>query len=1371
MVPVRNEWRAGAKVCIALALTLVATLFTVAPATAAPNVPTGLTPDGTTIGTNPQLRWTAVGGAESYRVQIDDSSNFGSLLVNETTVNTTYTPRIALPSSELYWRVASIDDSGESNFAEASFTKELQAPTQNAPADGAVFAFPTQTVTFSWSSLPVKSYVLEIDDAEDFINPTRVVTRATQYTMVQTQSNDQDFYWRVLGSSEKNGSGVLTPWSSTRSYSISWTNAPTPLTPPNSTAVSVTDAVLSWTPVHGADHYELQINTAVDFSGAMVVSTNVESTRYGKPATLNNGSYHWRVRAVDNDGHVGTWSDIWSFTRGWPSVPTLLHPLDDELEANPLRFEWTPVDHASHYELQVGYDEAFSPNTFDVCMTNQTTFQPYAGGTGTPGVCQVSMVQEGSPYYWRVRAIDAPTGVLGLWSSINSFIYYEGLYDPITPIGGVTTSLPVLDWEPIQWAEKYRVTILDKNGGTVVNATTYSSSYTPTAGLNAANSPFSWYVTTINHADLFGLTPTVFYHETFDYVLPSSSGASPEPITPAAGAASTEMPSMTWTPVSGADRYDIVYRLPGASTQQTLIQNVKAAGYTHTSLLPPGNYEFSVIAKNATGQQLSQGAYRAFTMLTLSPAVLTSPANCAPTSVCDTLAYTPTMDWQDVPDAAFYKVYVARDANFTNIYRTYDVFQSEFTPREEYADNDAGQAYYWHVRPCQSNSLCAPDPSGTAAPSRAFQKRSNRVLLESPANGAVVQNQPTFAWEDYLASNQPPLDPGRLESHIGARQYRIQVATDPGFVNKVDDTFVDLTTYTPISTTYPEGPLYWRVRGIDGSGNELTWSDVRMVTKTSPSLVTQLPANGATVQGFPTFSWASQHFASWYTIEVYRNGDLSFSTPNRVLVQGTDYSRWTAADLFAPGVYAWRIRRDDSIGRDGPWTSGGTFTVGNRVVTLIGLPDGAIVPDNNMLFSWQAVSGAASYRFQLSTKSSFQNPSNTETVMTSWAPTARLNDGTYYWRIQALDGSGNVIGLSEVRSFARDGTRPEVTSNTPTDEIALDQPFRVTFSEPVENVTANSFTITADGSTKFTVASVTVIDASTYELEPDQPLLPGQSYTIALTDAITDLNGLKLVPFDWTVTTQRTIENTSFGMTQTWARIKQSGASGGKVDAAFTAGASTRFRFTGTEVAVIGSRGPKGGFATVFIDGVEQPGRINFYSASVRTQQQVFTIGGLENRRHVVEVRVAGSKAQQSGGTWVWIDAFKSNGVTFQETHRQVRDRFATVQNSGARGGSYAFMSHTGGGKQPSYKMRFVGTGVVWRGVKGPEFGKATVYIDGRKKGVIDLYAPDLETNQVLFDSGNLDRGAHRIEIRIMGKKSRPAKGTAVTVDYLEVKG
>src|SRR5262249_28084011 len=152
-------------------------------------------------------------------------------------------------------------------------------------------------------------------------------------------------------------------------------------------------------------------------------------------------------------------------------------------------------------------------------------------------------------------------------------------------------------------------------------------------------------------------------------------------------------------------------------------------------------------------------------------------------------------------------------------------------------DSQAGSAYYWTVVPCTSLNVCAPVDHA----SHAFNKQSTQVVLTSPvttdANNPVVQsNDITFTWQDLLATEASAsttdtalTPPARSE----AWQYRIQVSQTPDFTQVIDDWTVDQTTYTSYTTTYPEGTLYWRVRAIDASGNNLSWSATGSFRKAS----------------------------------------------------------------------------------------------------------------------------------------------------------------------------------------------------------------------------------------------------------------------------------------------------------------------------------------------------------------------------------------------------------------------------------------------------------------------------------------------------------------------------------------------------------
>ena len=66
-------------------------------AVAAPAAPTGLSPDGSSVSSNPVLSWTAVPKATSYRVELSRSGTFDTIDYSVSTVNRQATPTIALP--------------------------------------------------------------------------------------------------------------------------------------------------------------------------------------------------------------------------------------------------------------------------------------------------------------------------------------------------------------------------------------------------------------------------------------------------------------------------------------------------------------------------------------------------------------------------------------------------------------------------------------------------------------------------------------------------------------------------------------------------------------------------------------------------------------------------------------------------------------------------------------------------------------------------------------------------------------------------------------------------------------------------------------------------------------------------------------------------------------------------------------------------------------------------------------------------------------------------------------------------------------------------------------------------------------------------
>ena len=116
----------------------------------------------------------------------------------------------------------------------------------------------------------------------------------------------------------------------------------------------------------------------------------------------DNDQYYWRVRPVDNFGNKRDWNAVttWTFRRHWPDQPELEYPENNSTVGDPFFYQWTPVDHASDYTIQLSRSSDF--NTFeDQCSTVHTTYVPTKNTDCWPGAA-------GGTYYWRVIATDAP---------------------------------------------------------------------------------------------------------------------------------------------------------------------------------------------------------------------------------------------------------------------------------------------------------------------------------------------------------------------------------------------------------------------------------------------------------------------------------------------------------------------------------------------------------------------------------------------------------------------------------------------------------------------------------------------------------------------------------------------------------------------------------------------------------------------------------------------------------------------------------------------------------------------------------------------------------------------------------------------------
>ncbi|MEJ5197811.1 MAG: hypothetical protein WHX53_02700, partial [Anaerolineae bacterium] len=199
---------------------------------------------------------------------------------------------------------------------------------------------------------------------------------------------------------------------------------------------------------------------------------------------------------------------------------------------------------------------------------------------------------------------------------------------------------------------------------------------------------------------------------------------------------------------------------------------------------------------------------------------------------------------------------------------------------------------------------------------------------------------------------------------------------------------------------------------------------VAAATFPAPTLLA--PANGATTTAashpplaIPECTWQPVPGATAYRIQFSQ--DIAFTTKVEVVTANPAHTP-TDASKFGDGTWYWRVRVESPSASEWSeiWSFAKQWAAADNAPQLLAPADAAAVDFYDApVFSWGAVTGAASYRFQIATSpDGFAAATyNVTTLATTHQPPAKLANGLYYWRVIPLDGAGREGAASAVRSF------------------------------------------------------------------------------------------------------------------------------------------------------------------------------------------------------------------------------------------------------------------------------------------------------------------------------------------------------------------
>ncbi len=474
-------------------------------------------------------------------------------------------------------------------------------------------------------------------------------------------------------------------------YDTQKPSAPTLSTPANGATINNIRPTLDWNAASDGDSgikgYTLQWSPNDDFVGTgTVTKANLTSTSYTIKASegLTEGTYYWRVYAVDNAGNISLSSTIRSFEVS--PVPDLISPSNNTTtnDATPL-FKWSSVPYASTYTIQISEESTFGTITLEKTVTT------------TQYELQLSESLSNGTYYWRIKT-DLSTG----YSDYYTLEVNKNIPNLISPPDNVeiTDSRPTFEFTKIEDASSYTLKISP------------SSSFSPSDTLTIS-SGFNTGGTTVTYEMTSDLEDGTYYWKVaadggpyssyYKFTIGAVAPETPVLLSPTDGSAIQDTtPTFSWQTVSDASVYTLQYKKTTQTwedaAERTLIGNTNTS-FTVGSALEEAVYEWRVKCRNPKDIESAWSDVWSV-IIDKTPPQIASPGTTgwSPPNGGVVEDNTPKFEWPAATDGGSgvekYTMQYATENTFSDATTKENLYVSYYTPTVS-LDNDT---YFWRVK-------------------------------------------------------------------------------------------------------------------------------------------------------------------------------------------------------------------------------------------------------------------------------------------------------------------------------------------------------------------------------------------------------------------------------------------------------------------------------------------------------------------------------------------------------------------------------------------------------------------------------------------------------------------------------------------------
>jgi len=915
-------------------------------------------------------------------------------------------------------------------------------------------------------------YEVQLDDDPTFGSPYAAPVSTVNNTYVPTMTlKSGTNHWRVRALAGSEASAWVAG-----SFGNPPVSVPLPASPPNGAVLVQPDnpPLLTWSATPGAISYTVEVDGDDDFIGAFTYTTKITSLVVADP--LGDGDWFWRVTASKGAGLNSNPSPTSSFVIAPLASPVITYPADNpDFELQDVVLDWQPVPGAKSYDIQVATNRDFTQG--GSLVESRTDIM---GTRYSPTV-----TYDNNQYFWRVRAVDLAGQATPWTESLSNFNRtWPDVPTPIFPADPSLETIPApayFTWTSVKHASEYEIQIGTQSNftvGTYDSCRLSGTTYTPgmfainTNGLPSTTRPEEdcdpvagginyWRVRALDRpftkiGDIPGVQGIFSPTQSFFYQPVSVTNMAP------VGGVTVDVPTLTWDPVIGAEKYTIQIRKSDNSLVKSVTTSSSSYTLSGTTKLDPASnpYTWSVMATTAEGSN-SVNYINTFNVsgnVPSNPAPALTPLTGI---ITDTPGFeAPALTWSPMAGAHHYSVDVgpAMDAGQVWFSHSIDDLFAQSLPYPAMTDTSKrlmlpGQ-YDWQVTAYDvTNNPIGTGPEARftiadVAPTSGHQLAIDGRELDTnnpasrtpcvPGNPCIVPATPVLRWTP---------DPK-------ASFYMVYVSEDASFTNLFEPgNAIPATTNTMYAPaldnrdyTYSDSQagqaFYWFVRScrtIQNCGAD----PVSTIGQAQHSFVKTSPPVTGLVSSDPagtelTFSWDDYwdtnraelwaqtgelrpQAAKQYRIQV--NTDSSFAgtlVDDRLVDQAT----YTAFDrLYPEGRLYWRVQAVDSDDNGLSWSAVKDFTKASTQISLIS-PTGNPTVNATVPLRWTPQAFAASYQVEVyknndATFSAANRVFSKSVKTAAYAYDSPLAESTqpYLWRVRRTDADGNLGPWSEPGRF------------------------------------------------------------------------------------------------------------------------------------------------------------------------------------------------------------------------------------------------------------------------------------------------------------------------------------------------------------------